>query len=85
MCSITCIWRTAGIEGVINMCFRFQGDSGGPLVCQLPSNNGAFTLHGATSWGHVPCAQRNSPTVYTRVVSFLSWMQDKMGSDLIVQ
>jgi trypsin len=43
-----------------------QGDSGGPLVV-----NGK--LAGATSWGSSNC-QPTSPSVYTRISHFLSWI-----------
>lgn len=47
-----------------------QGDSGGPLVCDV---NGVWELVGATSWGLQNCPT-SSPTVYTRVSNYLSWI-----------
>lgn len=44
--------------------FSGKGDSGGPLVCNVGQGN---CLAGATSFGRVPCGQKNSPTVYANV------------------
>ncbi|XP_002740836.1 chymotrypsinogen A-like [Saccoglossus kowalevskii] len=40
------------------------GDSGGPLICQT---NGAWEVHGITSWGHRECGISGYPDVYTRI------------------
>ncbi|XP_062597771.1 elastase-1-like [Saccostrea cucullata] len=48
-----------------------NGDSGGPLVCDV---NGVWELAGATSWGLQNCPT-SSPTVYTRVSNYLSWIR----------
>lgn len=54
--------------------FFLQGDSGGPLVCL---NNGQMNLLGIISWG-VGCGKKGIPGVYTKVVHYLSWIQENM-------
>ncbi|KAM8927849.1 trypsin-like [Pelodytes ibericus] len=54
-----------------------QGDSGGPLVCDS-------VLHGITSWGHRPCGEPNKPGIYTRVVNYISWIQEIMDSETLI-
>ncbi|XP_045184211.2 coadhesin-like [Mercenaria mercenaria] len=53
-----------------------QGDSGGPLVCQ---KHGVWEIAGVTSWGD-ECGKSMSPGVYTRVSSYLTWIQQKMNN-----
>ncbi|KAL4629476.1 coagulation factor XI-like [Arapaima gigas] len=57
--------------GGIDTC---QGDSGGPLVCQA---HGKWYLTGITSWGD-GCGVAEKPGVYTRVASFVDWIQNNM-------
>jgi len=51
------------------------GDSGGPMVCE--SKEGAFYLHGATSWGY-GCAYPDKYGVYARVAHLRQWIDDQM-------
>lgn len=51
-----------------------QGDSGGPIQVLTPSNQCIFHVVGITSFGRA-CAARNSAGVYTRVSSFLDWIE----------
>nr|ADK39259.1 kallikrein-Ginf1 [Gerrhonotus infernalis] len=45
-----------------------KGDSGGPLVC-------GGELQGIVSLGGFPCAQPLEPAIYTKVHSYLDWIQ----------
>ncbi|XP_060107186.1 tissue-type plasminogen activator [Heteronotia binoei] len=51
-----------------------KGDSGGPLVCL---KDGHMNLVGIISWGD-GCGKKDTPGVYTNVVRYLSWIQEKM-------
>lgn len=54
-----------------------QGDSGGPIIF----TNGAPTLVGIISWGKKRCTGDGQPGVYTRVESFLDWINQAMKLD----
>lgn len=47
-----------------------NGDSGGPLTVQ-------GIQVGITSWSN-GCVRPDFPTVYTRVASFIDWIEDKL-------
>ncbi|XP_046966256.1 tryptase-2-like [Vanessa cardui] len=63
------------IEGGVDAC---QGDSGGPLQMKIPlSASREGSMHfviGVTSFG-IGCARPNLPGVYTRVSSFVDWIE----------
>ncbi|KAK2721878.1 trypsin-1-like [Artemia franciscana] len=50
-----------------------QGDSGGPLV--LKSSEGYYELMGVVSFGF-GCGRQKYPGIYTRVSSFLPWIDE---------
>lgn len=56
-----------------------QGDSGGPLM--LPQRVGLISYYyqvGIVSYG-IGCARADIPGVYTRVTSFIDWIQEKIN------
>ncbi|XP_072926967.1 chymotrypsin-like elastase family member 1 [Hemitrygon akajei] len=64
----------AGGDGIIAGC---QGDSGGPLNCQ---HGGTYYIHGATSFvAAAGCDTYMKPTVWTRVSSYISWINNKIA------
>lgn len=62
-----------------NKLFIPQGDSGGPLqVPKYESSQQTSVLYyviGVTSFG-IGCAQPNLPGIYTRVSSFIDWIEE---------
>lgn len=63
-------------------CHLFQGDSGGPLVCNV---RGLYYIYGVTSWGSGSCQMSGFPDVYTRVTSYLPWIQNTQKKHEFVQ
>ncbi|CAK1542036.1 unnamed protein product [Leptosia nina] len=64
------------LTGGVDAC---QGDSGGPLQVQIPlpikTQGSMHYVIGVTSFG-IGCALPNLPGVYTRVSSFIDWIED---------
>ncbi|XP_011194824.1 serine protease easter-like [Zeugodacus cucurbitae] len=64
----------AGGEKGVDSC---NGDSGGPLMfVQSFHGRESFFLIGVISFGPTPCGQKGFPGVYTRVDTFISWIQN---------
>ncbi|XP_035718534.1 serine protease snake-like [Vespa mandarinia] len=59
------------MEGGKDTC---QGDSGGPLQRVLEHPYCTYSIVGVTSFGKF-CAMKNSPAIYTRVSSYLDWIE----------
>lgn len=60
----------------INIQLSFwQGDSGGPLTCE---RNQTHYIYGIVSWGD-SCGEKNKPGVYTRVLKYLDWINEKIS------
>ncbi|XP_021921295.1 serine protease snake-like [Zootermopsis nevadensis] len=59
------------LEGGKDTC---QGDSGGPLQVVLDNPYCMYSVVGVTSFGKF-CGFKNSPAVYTRVSSYVPWIE----------
>jgi secreted trypsin-like serine protease len=55
----------------------FQGDSGGPLI--ITDSDNAPTQIGLTSFGIALGCEIGWPPAFTRVTSFLSWIESETG------
>lgn len=53
------------------------GDGGTPLVYRKTSGEPRY-LVGLASIGPVPCGAPGTPDVYTKIVSFLGWIESKL-------
>jgi len=62
-------WPQGGKDGC-------QGDSGGPLICADEESQPVVV--GVTSWGF-GCAEPNSPGVWTKVSSYIDWIEENMN------
>lgn len=51
-----------------------QGDSGGPLQINHPNIECMYTIVGITSFG-IGCDKDNLPGIYTRVFSYIDWIE----------
>lgn len=51
-----------------------QGDSGAPLQVVSKKNPCVYYVMGLTSFGG-KCAQSGQPAIYTRVSSYLNWIE----------
>ncbi|XP_066587685.1 transmembrane protease serine 9-like [Prorops nasuta] len=67
---------TGPLDGGVTAC---GGDSGGPLIAY--KSNGEAEVVGIVSWGLSPCGRIGAPTVYTKVSSFIEWIQDTVAAN----
>ncbi|XP_041980804.1 serine protease snake-like [Aricia agestis] len=69
------------LAGGVDAC---QGDSGGPLQVKIPlpasTNQSMHYVIGVTSFG-ISCARENLPGIYTRVSSFVDWIESVVWPD----
>jgi len=63
-----------------HICVFFQGDSGGPLVFR--EDDGNYTEVGVVSFGHIDGCEKGYPGVFTRVTSYLDWIQT--NTDIVI-
>ncbi|CAO1431447.1 unnamed protein product [Diamesa serratosioi] len=63
------------LEGGRDTC---NGDSGAPLQVVTPGNECVFHVIGLTSFGSVYCGLKNSAGVYTRISSYIDWIERKV-------
>ncbi|XP_075223399.1 uncharacterized protein LOC142325474 [Lycorma delicatula] len=59
-------------KGGLDTC---TGDSGGPLQFSSKENRCIYYIIGITSFGRTICAEPQSPGVFTRISSFLPWIE----------
>lgn len=57
--------------------FHSIKDSGGPIQATI-GNQCIFNIIGLTSYGSTYCGAKNSPGIYTRVTSYLGWIEAKV-------
>ncbi|XP_014093602.3 lectizyme [Bactrocera oleae] len=62
-----------GVEQICAKTSACLGDGGSPLVYET---KGGSELVGITSWGYLPCAVKNRPTVYTEISQYIKWITD---------
>lgn len=54
-----------------------QGDSGGPLVCRN-------MVEGIVAWGSRVCGNRKKPGVFTRVSTYIDWIENVRHGNLTI-
>lgn len=56
-----------------NVFFSIQGDSGGPLICQVGEDR--WEVRGIVSFGPIGCTVENKPSVFTRTLAYIPWIE----------
>ena len=64
-------------ENIVPLVFD-QGDSGGPIMCR--DIHGAWKLVGVFSFEAFNCVELGRPPVFTRIQSFLPWIEKSLGN-----
>ncbi|TSK14794.1 Chymotrypsin-like elastase family member 2A [Bagarius yarrelli] len=59
-----------------------QGDSGGPLLCQLEEDR--WEVRGVVSFGPIGCTVENKPSVFTRTLAYIPWIEATRIRDLFL-
>lgn len=54
-----------------------QGDSGGPLVC-------GDAVEAVVTWGSRVCGNRRKPGVFTRVATYVPWIENVLSGNVSV-
>ncbi|XP_031777809.1 glandular kallikrein, prostatic-like [Nasonia vitripennis] len=60
------------------------GDAGSPLVqlkCDTDADSQSPVLIGIASWSPYPCGKTGSPTVFTLVSAFVSWIEERIAEN----
>lgn len=52
-----------------------KGDSGGPLQVRIEKKGCLYHLIGIISWGQDACGYGNSLAIYTKIASYVSWIE----------
>jgi secreted trypsin-like serine protease len=63
------------LAGQLDTC---KGDSGSALTVTIDKDPCTFYVIGVTSFGSVYCGAPNAPSVYTRISSFVDWIEEKV-------
>ena len=50
----------------------------GPIQVFLGNDKCVFALIGITSYGNILCGFKDSPGIYTKVSSYLDWIEEKV-------
>lgn len=57
------------------------GDSGGPLLWSMKTAPNKWYQIGIVSWCFEPCGNPHYPAVYTKVSSYIDWINSKIRKE----
>lgn len=63
------------LGGHVTHGFVPQGDSGSPLVCR-------DVVEGVVAWGSRVCGNRRKPGVFTRLATYVTWIDNIMNGNV---